>query len=85
MILLVQTNLLYPAVLNKEINREWYVFWLLFKIDLCSATSFKRSRLELSVDVAEHRSILKSSQNTYPHFSFTLKTGIELPKKDVLF
>ena len=28
--------------------------WLFFKIDLCSAISFKRSRWELSIDVAEH-------------------------------
>ena len=31
-----------------------------FKIDLCSAVSFKRLRRELSIDVAEHRSILKN-------------------------
>ena len=31
-----------------------------FKVDLCSATSFKRSRRELSIDVAEHRSILEN-------------------------
>ena len=37
----------------------WYVLFF-FKIGLCSAISFKRSRRELSVDVAEHRSILKS-------------------------
>jgi len=36
------------------------VFWLFFKIDLCSATSFQRSRRELSIDVAEHRSIVKN-------------------------
>jgi len=34
--------------------------WLFFKIDLCSAISFRRSRRELSIDVAEHRSILKN-------------------------
>ena len=36
------------------------MFWLFFKIEQCSAISFKRSRRELSIDVAEHRSILKS-------------------------
>jgi len=35
------------------------VFWLFFEIDLCSAISFKRCRRELSIDVAERRSILK--------------------------
>jgi len=29
-------------------------------IGVCSATSFKRSRRELSIDVAENRSILKN-------------------------
>jgi len=33
---------------------------VIFKIDLCSATSFKRPRQELSIDVAELRSILKN-------------------------
>ena len=35
------------------------MFWLFFEIDLCSAISFKRSQRELSIDVAEHRSILE--------------------------
>jgi len=33
-----------------------YVFWLFFKMGLFSALSFKRSRRELSIDVAEPRS-----------------------------
>jgi len=37
---------------------------VIFKIDLCSVTSFKRSWRDLSIDVAEHRSILKNNQNT---------------------
>ena len=37
-----------------------YVFWLFFKIGLCSATPFKRCRRELPIDVADHRSILKN-------------------------
>jgi len=52
------------------------VLWLFFKEDLCSATSFKMSRRELSIDMAEYGSILKNNQNTYslkPHLSFTLK------------
>jgi len=44
------------------------------------------SRRDLLNDTAEHRPILKISQNThYPRFSFTPKTGIELPKKGILF
>jgi len=55
-------------------------------MDQCSATSLKRSRRELSIDVAELRSILKNDQDTYyPRFSFTPKTGIELPETGVLF
>ena len=34
--------------------------FLVFKIGVCTAISFKRSRRELSIDVAEHRSILKN-------------------------
>jgi len=30
---------------------------------LCSAISFKRSRQQLSIDVAEHRSMLKAHKN----------------------
>jgi len=64
--------------------REQYVFWLFFKKGLCSATSFERSRWELSIDVAEHRSILKNNHKTYnPRFSFTPKTGIAFPKTGV--
>ena len=63
-----------------------YLIWLFFKIDLCSAISFKRSRRELSINVAEHRSILKNNQNThYPRFSFTPKRGTKLPETGVLF
>jgi len=40
--------------------RDLGVFGLLFKTDLCSAISFKRSRRELSIDVTEHRSIFKN-------------------------
>ena len=50
-----------------------------------SAKSF-RSRRELSIDVAEHRTILKNNQNSYyPRFSFRSKTGIELPETGVSF
>jgi len=41
-----------------KINRGKYVVWYFFKIDLCSAISFRRSRREHSFDVTEHRSIL---------------------------
>ena len=36
------------------------MFWLFFKIDLRSAISLKRSRRELSNDMAEHGYILKN-------------------------
>ena len=32
----------------------------IFKIGLCSAISFERSRRKLSIDVTQHRSILKN-------------------------
>ena len=51
-------------VLGVKPKRGYYVFWLFFKIGACSGISFKRSRRELSIDVAEHRSILKNVQNT---------------------
>ena len=38
------------------------VFWTFFKITLYSAVSFERPRRELSIDVAEHRSILKNKE-----------------------
>jgi len=45
--------------------------------------SFRR---DLSNDMAEHKPILKNSQNTfYPRFSFTPITDIALPKTGVLF
>jgi len=44
------------------------------------------SRRDLFNDMAEHRSILKNYQNTYyPRFSFTPKTGLELPETSVSF
>jgi len=47
---------------------------------------YKRSRRELIIDGAEHRSILKNNQNTfYLRFSFTPKTGLSFPKTGVLF
>jgi len=46
-------------VVGVKLKRGYYVFWLFFKIEVCSAPSFKRSRRKLSIDVAEHRSILK--------------------------
>jgi len=44
-------------------------------IDLCSATSMESSRRDLLNDMAEHHSILKNNQNTYPLIIFTPKTG----------
>jgi len=53
---------------------------------MCSATSFKRSRRELSIALAEYKSTLKNNQSAfYPRFSFTPKTGMELLETGVLF
>jgi len=72
-------------ILGEKLKWGYYVFWLFFKIDMCSATPFKRSRRELSIDVAEHRSILKNNQNTYLRFGFTPKTDKAFPKTRALF
>jgi len=86
-------------VLGAKPKRGWCVFWLFFRIGIlrvlvifqnrhimCSAISFKRSRRELSIDVAEPRSTLKTYPNThYPRFNFITKTGIAFPKTRVLF
>ena len=55
--------------------REFCVFRSFLKIDLCSAISFKRSRGELSIDVAELRSIIKINETRTARFIFTPKTG----------
>jgi len=41
-------------------NKGVVLIWSVFKIDLCSVIPFKRSRRELSIDVAEHMSILNN-------------------------
>jgi len=48
-------------VLSRKI-REYCVFWLFFKIDLRLAISFKRSRRELSVGMAEHSFVSKNKK-----------------------
>jgi len=54
-------------------------------VGLCSAISFKRSRRELSTDVAEQRSTLKNYHNThYRRFSFIPKSG-SIPRNGVFF
>jgi len=54
-------------------KRVWYVFWLFFKMSLCSAISFKRSLRELSIDAAEQRSTVKNYRNTqYSRISYPL-------------
>jgi len=73
-------------VLGVNLKRGQYVFWLLFNIDLGSATSKESSRRALLNDVAEHKSTLKNNRNThYPGFNFTPKTGVELSEMAVLF
>jgi len=60
------------------------VFWVFFKIGQCSAISFKRSRRELSIDEAEHGSMLKNFQNThFSRLSFIPITGMAFPKTTV--
>jgi len=54
--------MLYLPVLRKKLREGQYVIWLFYKIDLCLTTSFQRSQRELSIDVAERRSILKNNQ-----------------------
>ena len=55
-------------------------------MDLCSATSIESSRRDLLNDMAEHTHILKNRRNMYYlRFSFTPKSGIELPKTGVSF
>jgi len=64
----------YIPVLGVKPKRG-YVFWLFFKAGQCSAFPFKRSRRELSIDVAKHRSTLKNYLNTYYlRFGFIPKT-----------
>ena len=46
-------------VLGIKLKRG-YLFWVFFKIGLCSAISFERSRRKHSFDVAEHRPILET-------------------------
>jgi len=73
-------------VLGVKPKRGRYVFWLFFKIGLCSAISFKRSRRELSIDVAEHRSTLKNYQiRTTPVLVSYPKQIYYSPKKRGLF
>ena len=72
-------------VLGVRPKRGWYVFWLFFKIGLRLTILLKRSRQALSIDVAEHRSMLKDYQIThYPRFSFIPKTGIAFPKTGMM-
>jgi len=47
------------SVLGEKSNRGGTHFAHFFKMDPCSAMSIKRTRRELSIDVAEHSSILK--------------------------
>ena len=55
---------------------------IIFRVDLCSSTSFKRSRRELSSNVAELRSILENYLNNYyPLFISTPKAGKNSLKK----
>jgi len=60
--------------------------WLFLRINLSTAISMKRSRRELSSDVAVDRFIVKNNQITsFPCFTFIPKTGKGLPKLRVCF
>jgi len=54
-------------VLGVKLKRGWYLFCIFLEIGLRSAISFKRSRRELSIDMAEHRSWFKNYRNTLYH------------------
>jgi len=74
---------------GRETKTGTHIFWLFPKIGLYSAISwhaFETSRRELSIDMAEHRSMLENYQNThYSRFSFTPKTGTAFPKTILCF
>jgi len=55
------------------------VIWLFVKIYLSTAISMERSRRELSIDMVNHRDILKNTQITLLFF-FTF-----MPKPRVIF
>ena len=74
------------SVLMVKPKRGWCVFWLFFKVGICSAISFKRSRRELSIDVAELWSMLKNYQYThYPFWFHKLKSVYSIPQNGGLF
>ena len=57
-----------------------------FSRQACLAISLNRSRRELSIDVAEHRSTMKNYENShYLRFSFIPNTSIAFPKMGGLF
>jgi len=68
-----------------KMERVWFLFSLFFSTDLRSAILFARSRRELSIDVAEHRPILKNYtliRTTSVLFSYPRK---ELLTQDVSY
>ena len=54
------------SVLDVRPKRGLYVFWLFFKIDLCSAKSMESSRRDLLNDVAEQGSCHKRQKPRAP-------------------
>ena len=57
-------------------------FGFFFKVDLCLAVSFQRSRRELSIDMSEHRSVLKNNRKAYyPVLVLHPKQVQRLPKR----
>ena len=63
-----------------KLKRGWYVFCSFFKIGLCLAISLKRSRRELSIDVAEHRHTLKQPKYTILQVLFHIQNKYSVPR-----
>jgi len=73
-------------VLNQNGGGTYFILVIFRGKPISSHISFERFRRELSIDVAEHWSMLKNYQNThYPRFSFIPKTSRVFPKTGVLF
>jgi len=76
----------FVPVLGVKPKRGWYVFWLFFNIDQCSATSLESSRRDLLNDMAERLPIWKKKGRTIPVLvSHTHKTALAFPKTGFCF
>ena len=80
----IQTPVLGNATCLWQLKRGLCVFWYVFNVDLCSATSMESSRRVLLNDMAERMPILKNNQNTY-HLRFGFTPRYSIPKIHLLF